>query len=186
MKQGSPEWLQFRRTKIGASDAPVIMGVSPWMSPLKLYEQKVYGIECPDNQYMARGRELEPVALMCFEEMFELTMFSMVIVHELYYWMSASMDGMTIEKDKAVEIKCAGKRDHFMAANGIVPEKYIPQLQHQMEVCQLGEINYFSFDGKQGVNIIVERDQNYIDKLLDKEKEFWQCLQTLTPPVLYE
>ncbi len=176
---GSEEWLSFRRTKIGASDAPIIMGDSPWTTPIQLMEQKIYGVEIPDNEYMKRGRELEPIALKAFEDEMDLTLFSMVIVHEKIEFMIASMDGMTIDKKKAVEIKCAGKRDHFMAENGIVPQKYKAQLQHQMEVCQLNEIYYYSFDGNQGISLIVERDQEYINELLDREKEFWYNLKSL-------
>jgi putative phage-type endonuclease len=182
MKAGSEEWLKMRRTKIGASDAPIIMGVSPWCTPLQLYEQKVFDIEILDNEYMERGRELEPFAMKAFEDQTGHIIYSMVITHDSLQWMIATMDGITIDKTIAVEIKCPGKRDHFMAMNGLIPQKYIPQLQHQMEVCQLSEINYFSFDGKYGVNIIVERDQEYINELLDKEKEFWYCLSNLIPP----
>jgi len=179
---GSEEWLKFRRSKIGASDAPIIMEESPWTTPMQLYEQKVYGFEIPDNPYMQRGRELEPIALKSFEDSFGYIMFPMVIMHKSIEYMVASIDGMTLDKKHAVEIKCAGKRDHFMALNGIVPSKYKAQLQHQMEVCQLDSINYYSFDGEEGVNIIVNRDQDYINILLDREEWFWYCLKNLKTP----
>jgi putative phage-type endonuclease len=182
MKQGTEEWKQFRRSKICASDAPVIMGVSPWSSPLKLYEEKIFGFEIEDNPYMKRGRDLEPLALQAFEKQFNVELFPMVVCHPSISWMAASMDGLSLDKSIGLEIKCPGKRDHFMSMNGIIPEKYIPQLQHQMEVCGLDSINYYSFDGQSGVNLIVIRDQDYINQLLDKEFEFWQCLLNLKPP----
>lgn len=34
------EWLEQRRKGIGGSDAPVIMGVNPWRSPMDLWLEK--------------------------------------------------------------------------------------------------------------------------------------------------
>ena len=39
--QGTSEWLENRKNHIGASDAPVVMGVSPWDTPYKLWENKL-------------------------------------------------------------------------------------------------------------------------------------------------
>ena len=41
--QQSEEWLEFRRSRIGASDAPIIMGVSPWKTHYKLWVEKIQG-----------------------------------------------------------------------------------------------------------------------------------------------
>ena len=30
VRQGSPEWLEARRTHITATDLPVLLGISPW------------------------------------------------------------------------------------------------------------------------------------------------------------
>lgn len=183
LKSGSKEWKEFRRSHIGASDACCIMGTNPWKSITKLYEEKLFPCEEEDNFYMARGRDLEPVALEYFEEMTGLTLFPIVAKHDSIPYMIASLDGLTIDKRKAVEIKCPGKVDHGKALSGFVPEKYIPQLQHQMEVCNLDKIYYFSFDGEHGVLLEVCRDQSYIDILLEREKEFWHCLKTFKPPL---
>lgn len=182
IKQGTPEWKQFRRIHLGASDAPIIMNVSPWMSPLKLYEEKVFGFEQEENPYMGRGKELEPIALETFENETGLIMFPMVFKHDSISWMSASYDGITIDRTAILEIKCPGKKDHELALNGKIPPKYIPQLQHQIYMSGLDVAYYYSFNGEKGVSIEVPRDQAYIDILLEKEFEFWNCLQTLTPP----
>lgn len=38
--QNTQEWEKFRLQKIGASDAPIIMGVSPWKTPFQLWLEK--------------------------------------------------------------------------------------------------------------------------------------------------
>jgi len=35
LEQGTPQWLAWRRAGIGASEAPVIMGLSPWCRGLR-------------------------------------------------------------------------------------------------------------------------------------------------------
>ena len=90
----------------------------------------------------------------------------------------ASFDGMDIERKNIVEIKCPLNRDdHLMASQGIIPKKYYPQLQHQLEVCHLDMAYYFSFDGNQGVVVKVYRDDKYIQGMMKKEKEFWDLMQ---------
>lgn len=183
--QNTPEWLHFRRTHIGASDAISIMGLSPWKSILDLYEEKVFQFEQDDNHYMSRGKALEPIALEAFENETGLTMFPMVFKHDTISWMSASFDGVSLDRKVILEIKCPGKKDHhFVDVNKMVPVKYRSQIQHQIEVSGLDFAYYYSFDGEKGVIIEVKRDQEFIEKMLEKELEFWHCLQTFTPPKL--
>ncbi len=54
--QHSNEWLELRKNKIGASDAPIIMKVSPWKTPYRLWEEKLGLTECVSNQAMKRTR----------------------------------------------------------------------------------------------------------------------------------
>lgn len=179
---GTPEWLHFRRTHIGASDAISIMGMSPWKSSLELYEEKIFQFEQDENQYMARGKLLESIALEQFEKETGLIMFPMVFVHDSIEWMSASFDGITLSRECICEIKCPGKKDHSEATLGMIPKKYYPQLQHQIHVSGLDFAYYYSFDGEKGIIIEVKRDQEFIEIMIEKEKEFWNCLQTLKPP----
>ena len=176
LKQGTRKWLEWRRTVITASDAPVIMGVSPYKKIDKLYEEKMNGYESVPNKYMMRGTELEPIALKKFEQETGFSMFPCVGIHS-NNWMGASFDGMTIENSVIVEIKCPGKKDHDVAIKGFVPDKYIPQLQHQMFVAELDLTYYYSFDGEEGVILMVERDEEYIKEMLEKEFDFWKCLK---------
>lgn len=186
-QQNTDEWLEMRKNHIGASDAAVIMEVSPWSTPHALWEEKI-GIRQPRvlNSAMARGNRLEDAARECFINMTGIVVFDEVVFHPQYPWMMASLDGIDMERKNIVEIKCPGPDDHDMAVNGYVPAKYYPQLQHQMEVTGLDQCHYFSFDGEHGVIVIVNRNQDYIDKLVKKEYEFYECMQSLEPPKLLE
>lgn len=185
LHQNTPEWLELRRTKIGASDAPIIMGVSPWKTPLQLWKEKL-GLSASStmNSAMKRGHDLEAAARNQFEKMSGIYVEPAVFLHPEHDWMMASLDGISFDRKIGVEIKCPNEIDHSIALEGKVPEKYYPQLQHQIEVCSLEFIYYFSFNGKSGKIVEVARDDKYIDGLLKKEFEFLKLVRELESPKL--
>lgn len=187
MQQRSKEWHEFRRNHIGSSDASVIMGLSPWKTTLQLYHEKTNDSEIPNSSNetfaMRRGVELEPLALAKFEAETGYLMTPRVLTSPFTPWRSASLDGYEIEGRCAVEIKASGKEDHSLALKGIVPEKYVPQLQHQMLVTELNEIYYMSYVSDSDFIIFkVKRDNDYIERLIAAESEFWQRVQDRNPP----
>lgn len=182
--QGSESWKELRKTKIGGSDAASIMGIG-FLTPYQLWEQKVLGKETTENDAMRRGKDLEGKARDLYIQTKGIEVNPAVILHD-NDWMMASLDGISLNGEIALEIKAPGPKDHATAFEGKVPEKYYPQCQHIMEVCQLNEMDYFSFDGVNGVVVKVFRDNDYIKKLLEKEYEFWQRVQNLDPPELTE
>tara|TARA_R110000868_G_C10970190_1_gene769681 strand:- start:11941 stop:12819 length:879 start_codon:yes stop_codon:yes gene_type:complete len=181
--QGSAEWLAHRQNYLGASDAPIVMGVSPWKTQFQLWEDKL-GMSAPqeENFYMRRGSDMEPLARAAFEVEFGLEVFPQIAYHPKHKFMMASLDGLTIDKDHAVEIKCPGPKSHKTAVGGVVPIHYMPQLQHQLACLDLPMLWYWSFDGENGVAIKVERDDAYIKLMIEEEAKFWECVKTRTPP----
>lgn len=61
-------WLVARRSGIGASEMPAIMGVSPYAGPLAVWESKrrTDTEPMPTEGPLARGLALEPVAMQMF------------------------------------------------------------------------------------------------------------------------
>jgi putative phage-type endonuclease len=175
--QKTKSWLDYRSQHICASDANIIMEVSPFKSIDQLYKEKLKNFEQAPNPWMQRGNDLESIALAKFEQESGLALFPMVGEHDKLDWMAASFDGVKITRDAIVEIKCPGKKDHAVAINGMIPKKYFPQIQHQIEVAGVEFCYYFSFDGENGVIIEVPRNQLYIDEMIDREFKFWETLQ---------
>ena len=98
IKQGTPEWLELRRSRIGASDAATCAGLNPYNTVQKLYEEKVNGVEPYINSAMQRGTNLEPYARSAYEEMTGNAMFPDVKFHPEYDWMMASLDGLSMDE----------------------------------------------------------------------------------------
>lgn len=187
VKQNTPEWLELRKTKIGASDAPVIMGVSPWKTPFALWEEKLGLREGQATNFaMQRGHDLEPVALQAYNDYTGNCASPEVAFHKERDWMMASLDGVSLDREVIVEIKCPGAPDHELAAKGTVPDKYMPQVQHQLAVFDVTMAHYFSYRDGDFRLIEIERDDKYIAKMYAKEDDFWKRWQNFEPPALTE
>ncbi len=196
MEQGSDNWLAWRATGLGSSDAPVIMGVSPWKTPHQLWEEKA-GIvkrEQTANWATDRGNRLEPIARARYELESDVEMPPATCKHYQYEFLLASMDGWNPKLKKGLEIKCPGRPDHEKAMAGNVPEKYYPQLQHQIMVTGAESIDYYSYyvpkgvrdDQGESVTITVKPDLDYIRDLFKKELDFWECIQNKESPGFQE
>lgn len=180
-------WLEWRRSGIGSSDAPIIMKVSPWKTPFQLWEEKIHGkAEQTENSAMKRGKDLEETARRAFEKEMGCEVFARNVEHPIHSWMRASLDGICMLQTVAVEIKCPNKDDHLMAVNGLVPQKYIPQVQHQLMVTGLPYLYYYSFDGSKGATVEVMKDISYIFNLFEEERKFWECVQLKISPELQD
>ncbi len=172
----------LRRNFIGASDAPVIMGDSPWKTPAKLYREKV-GLDIVEPNYaMQRGIQLEAEARYLFYTETGISVYPIRVQHREIKWMMASMDGLNMDQTVGLEIKCPMGKDHQVAAEGKLPEKYYAQLQHQMEVLDLDEMFYMSYHPNSHYIFTVNRDKDYIEKMIDKEKIFYYHLVDFKEP----
>lgn len=189
LDQGSPEWLLWRTKGLGASDAPIIMGVSPWNDPLTLLGQKVARwnhSERTTNKAkdfrMMRGILMEPEARQAYIEKTGNKVEPLCAIHPALDWMRASYDGATADQKLVVEIKCINADDHQTALGGCVPAKYWPQVQHQLAVAGPGVIlHYFSYSkssrfseaDKAPPPVVVRPHEPYQMELLHRETEFW-------------
>jgi len=181
--QGSEKWHAYRRNHIGSSDVPCLMGFNQWKTIEQLWEEKVNGIDSVvDNPWMKRGREMEEPARKLYEFFTDRCVVPTVLEHPHYKFMSASFDGLSPFSNFAVEIKVPGKVDHQKALDGQIPDKYYPQLQHQMFVANLDNMDYFSWNGDTHALINVKRNQEYIVKMVEREIVFWNFVQEKTRP----
>ena len=186
MTQNTDEWKEWRKGKIGCSDLPAIMGVSPWKTPLQLFEDKILGKESPLNPAMIRGSKMESEAREYINTKYNVNYKSVVIQDEDLDWLIASLDGydpLCVQDPQILEIKCPGSQFHLTAMSGSVPSHYIPQVQGQMRVSGLDRLLYSSYFPNSCVEIVVERDDDYINnKLIPAAKAFKARLDGFEAP----
>lgn len=182
--QGSPEWLEMRRTKIGASEAAIIQGISPYKTAFDLWSEKTGRTQPPpSNPAMLRGNALEPEVRSYYEEKINETFLPKVVMHPTYEWMMASLDGINFIGNKILEIKCCNREVFEKAQQGIVVPHYYSQIMHQLNCCpEADECHYVCFNRGEYATVIVEPDEDYIEDLIIKEAEFYQCMINNVPP----
>lgn len=185
LEQGSQEWIEFRKNYIGASEAPLIMGECEYnKTVLDLWKEKVGLDTTPfeETWAMRRGKELEPVALAMFNETMGFDLKPAVYIDERTGYISASYDGISECGTIACEIKVPSEAVHKEAQRGNVPRKYYGQVQQQIYVCDIKQMFYVSYHNGDLSIVLVNRDGDYIERLLVENKAFWYSVITLTPP----
>lgn len=188
------EWLTWRKAGIGSSDASIIMGVSPWKTELELFNEKISNDIKEESSYiMDRGNEFEPKVRAMFELMHGRQYAPALCVSEECPFLRASLDGRNVETNTIIEIKLSGRADWDLAKNDKVPDKYMPQVQHQLMVSGATHcyfVSYLYTKGDSGVSaekmavVTVHPDMTYISKLLEKEIKFWECVTNKSPPTI--
>ena len=192
--QNGKAWLEWRKNFMGSSDAPIIVGESPWCTPYELWLQKTgkKESEFSGNWATERGHRLEGFVRNKVNTERGMD-FSPKTFDEKEYGehklpLSASLDGFCLFALNRVglEVKVCGQADHATAMSGKVPKKYMPQIVHQFIVGNLDVIIYASYYVGKGVgeedgNLVlldIERPpQMAIDGLIEKEREFWSYVR---------
>jgi putative phage-type endonuclease len=134
--QGSPEWLDYRRTMWNASETRAVLGISPWVTPYGLWLVKTGRSTQATNEAMVHGTTLEPEARAAYEEQTGQIMNPLVLQDGSF---SASLDGITLTGDLIVEIKCPfrGQASPLwkQAKERLVPDHYNTQIQPFLPRC---------------------------------------------------
>jgi putative phage-type endonuclease len=179
LHQHTPEWYRWRMGGIGASDAPVIMGETPFKTPKALWSIKTgRSQEEPPGPAARRGQQLERFARRAYERKTAIQMEPLCLVHEPFEWMRASLDGLSFDGSTLLEIKCPlSLRDRLSAQEGRIPYHYYAQLQHQLQVSGARQAHYWSFDGSDGILIETGPDEAYAKKLVQAEAAFWRLVK---------
>ncbi len=153
--QGSPEWHALRNKPMTAtaSEAPAVMGCSPYLSRTELLNQKKTGIkpEVTDaQQYLfdkghATEAQFRPIAEdMIGDDLYPVTGTRQVgdII------MLASFDGLTMDDRKGYEHKLFNAETAgCIALEGEPPMHHVWQLEHQLLVCGGESILFATSDG---------------------------------------
>lgn len=184
LQQNTQGWLDWRRSRICASDAPIIDGVSPYKTLHELYTEKVHGTSQPTNANMKYGNEREQEARYWIEAQLGRSFFPTVMESKTIPWMACSLDGISQFKDIAVEIKWNNKENHEFAKKDIVPAIHFPQIQHQYFVSEVKDIYYVSCWKDEKLFFHVSREDEYIEGLIKKERDFYQRVLDKNPPPL--
>lgn len=183
------DWLDWRRRGIGGSDAAAIAGLNPWKSPMAIWLDKTGQIEPEEAGEAAYwGNVLESVVADEFKERtgFYVQRRNAILQHTDYPWMLANVDRLFRDAEGnwgVLECKTTSEWGRKNWAEDEVPAYYLIQVQHYLAVTGY-EYGYIAvlIGGNQYKHYKVVRDEEIIQYLIDIEKDFWQLVETNTPP----
>lgn len=184
-----------RNQGLGASDAAAAVGLSKWKTPFQLWQEKTGqgGAANEDTVelealHLEMGKVLEPVAIARFEKKmgYQVGRRGEQIIDSAHPWRWVTLDGMATDGG-LIEAKSVGfaHPDDWgdELEDGAIPMQYLIQVQHGLAIT--GALHAW-------VPVIVlnrefriyrvQRDQELIQMLTEKELEFWQHVEERTPP----
>ena len=189
-------WRERRQRGIGGSDAPVILGLSSYMSAAELWEEKTGRIspERPSSFEADLGKLLEPVvsqlAAMKLQERLELAEAPRLSARNRFRrragkpWQFANVDrtyeGIPVELKTAPYSGAAWGKEEDGAAG--IPPGYRVQIQHQIAVMDVPKAWCAVLIAGRDVRLYeIERNEHQIEVLDAAELDFWQHVQDDVP-----
>ncbi|WP_332649731.1 YqaJ viral recombinase family nuclease [Lysinibacillus sp. 54212] len=172
------EWLQLRKSGIGGSDASAILGFNRWKSAFQLYIDKTSDFaEEIDNEFIYWGNVLEDVVAQEFAKRTgkKVQRVNRMLRHTDYPFMTANLDRRIVGEKALLECKTTSTYNKDAWEGDEVPAAYICQLQHYLAVTGFEKAYIAVLIG--GNNFVwkeVERDDEFIQLMIEREKDFWE------------
>lgn len=187
--QGSPEWHALRAQHFCASEAPAMMGDSPYQSRGDLLRQKKLGITADADAAQQRRFDDGHAAEAAFRPQAEV-----ILGAELYPVVGtvqlaidlpllASFDGLTMSRRQGYEHKLFNQATaDYIAQHGEPPQQHVWQLEHQLLVSDADEILFCTTDGIDGPHVIYTSKPERRAQLIAGWKQFAADLAEYVAP----
>lgn len=178
LDQGTEFWHKWRREGVGASDAAIIGGSSPYQSPLNLWEEKC-GLRqpAPTNDAMRHGHECEIQARKWINSQLDLFLEPCCVEDEENPIFRASLDGFDAQAGVLVEIKSpySTRRLDELSASIAIPSYWYDQIQWQMAIVKPAEAHLAIWDYRVGSAVIrrIRPDLERQQELRQRALQFW-------------
>ena len=172
------EWLEQRQKGIGGSDIAGILGLTPWSSPIKVYQDKIGELPpTEESEIMYWGNVLEDVVAREFQKRTGLKVRkrNAILQREDCPFMLANVDRLIVGKNAGLECKTTNE---FMKSDWKegeeIPQQYYLQCQWYMAVTGFDRWHIAVLIGGNKFHIdVIERDEELITLMMDKAIEFW-------------
>ena len=185
-------WLQWRRKGIGGSDAPAVLGLHPWVSPMEVFMDKV-GLTPldagDDNERMHWGNTMEEVIRQQFQTEryagLPVTKPDCIYQHPEHEWMLCNLDGIVDHPEDGPGVFEAKNSSEYMRDKweDDAPIYHRIQLQHNIAVMGY-DYGYIAVTlGGNGLKFFrYERDEEMIRHIIETEAAFWSDTMQGIPP----
>jgi putative phage-type endonuclease len=169
-------WWEWRQRGIGSADAATILGEKAAKSTERLLFEKLNPPKESGRSFLrAQGAARERAARAQYCRAVGVAVEPACVQNVVRPWQRASLDGLSADGARAVEIKCGRAAYQSTAARRRPPRHHYPQLQHILAVTGLPAIDYWSYcPPHPPLQLEIQRDAAYIERLLAAEEVFWR------------
>lgn len=176
--QGSQEWLDHRRKTRNASEAPALMGVSPYMTRAQLIRKAATGIEqeidAATQRRFDKGHQVEPHLRLIAEMELGDEFYPVTAVSDDGY-LGASFDGVTLSGDVICEAKQFNAEKVESIRFGKIPPADYWQVVQQFAVNEAATTClYVVGDGSQANTHILTIHRDAVEADIPKLIAVWQ------------
>ena len=172
LEQGSDEWLNFRKGKIGGSEIPTIMGVNPYVKFNDYLQEKITGVSSEVSDYtkkiFAEGHEWEEKVRQNLNDGSNWFFKPAVLQSSLNENFFVSLDGIDEDLKLVLEIKSTTSKDILAKIkSGICPDSYYVQIQWQLFITNYSNAMLAVVDRNTGevFTMTIDRDENKIQEI---------------------
>lgn len=183
------QWLQIRGGYIGGSDAGAVIGLDDYKSPYSLWAEKTKKVpQFEGNIITEVGSFLEEYVAKRFEKESGKKVYKSAVtyVNSKYPWACADVDRLVGKEDAILEIKTTSNYEYIkLIRDGKPVPKWWAQIIHYMAV--LGKKKAYLavlMDCREFKYLEFDFSQAEADALMAAERDFWEMVETDTPPEL--
>lgn len=183
--QGSDEWMAFRLTHFGASEAAAMLGLSPKVKRTELLHAKHTGNPKEFSDWVQKnildyGHEVEALARPLVEDMIGDDLYPVTYSLGLP---SASSDGLTMDEVTAFEHKQWNDALAASITDGVLPDEHMPQAQQVLMVTGAERLIFVCSDGTRERFVWMEvlPDPSWFDRLRAGWDQFAKDLAEYAP-----
>jgi putative phage-type endonuclease len=185
------QWLEERKSRIGASEVSAALGLNPYKSPFQLWAEKTGLLEAPElnTEAIRWGARLEaPIALGWSEETGkDVEQAGDLLAHSKHHWLVATPD-YYVGESELLECKLSGSPQ--VAAqfkDGNTPDWFQTQCIIQLACTERDAAHIAALlSGTRLETRIVTRDAYVEELILGSLMQFWELVQKKTPPPLVD
>lgn len=167
-----------RSTFLGGSDAPAVLGLSRWQTPLELWAEKTGQVQHTDQEqlYQKLGKRLEEVVAELFTEATgkKVHRVNETRFHPAYPFLGANIDRRVIGEESILECKTCSAWKAKEWEGEEIPREYIIQVFHYLAVTGAKKAYIAVLIGNQDFKWkVIERDDKVLKDMVAKEVAFW-------------
>lgn len=185
IEQGTQEWRNLRRSKICASDMPIILGQSEYMTRYQLWEIKT-GLkeEEPPSTGMQLGHRYEHQIRQYAIDNFGYNFVPAVVSPDVHSIFLASLDGIDEQKHVILEAKLCRHEIFNMIKNNVCPPHFYIQIQVQLfcSNCESCLLVAYSITNNDYASMYIMKDETLFQEYNKEAQIFMAYIESLIAP----